>query len=312
MTDPDDLEPNACGGKPPDASHADRGTEPGHIDAGLAVEIDPALLEAALAAVDRAVRKPVRHAPHSEPGDIDFDSPRHAAREARRPEPPDERLVLLQARLREQAERMLRLTEELDRTIEARAVADAQLLELRAAFRTQSDDFDRFRQRARKEKEGAERVGEEKLLRSFIETAGNVERAWRHAESGQEQLMSGVHMIVEQFRTVLRRAGVERIPAQSGTTFDPEVHEAVLHVSVPGVEPGLIVDEATPGWRLHGRLFQAPRVIVSAAHATESAPDAAESPVTLDGAALAEPVTTTPSAADEPSNAAEQPPEPQE
>lgn len=306
MNEPDDLEPHADE-IPPTASPARGGDEDAPLNEHLAVDIDPDLLddllEAALASAERSVRRPTRGAERAAEAATARPAPRD-------PQVFDERTLALQARIREQGERLLRLDEELRRVLEARALAEAQLVELRAAFRTQSDDFDRFRQRARKEREEAERVGEERLLRSFIETAGNVERAWRHADAGQEHLMAGLHMIVEQFRGVLKRAGLERIHAQPGTRFDPEVHEAVLHVPHAEFKPGEVVDEATPGWRLRGRLFLAARVTVAAAPPTEEHP----SSVTLDGhvrgAPGAPPDSPSPSAGAPPAD--EPPPETQE
>lgn len=277
MTDPHDTDPDPTRDAPPTATAADGGDEDSELDGHLALEIPLDLLEAALASVDK-VKRPRASPPPPRAGvEIELEPPRAEptpAPIARRPDPPDERILKLQARIREQSERLLRVDQELRTLVDARAVADAQLGELRNALRVQSDDFDRFRQRARKEREEAEKVGEERALKAFIDTAGNVERAWHHVQSGEAQLMSGLHMIVEQFRAVLRRSGVERIPATAGMQFDPELHEAVLHVASADYAPGQIVDEATPGWRLRGRLFKAARVTVAAPPEPPSEPGA--------------------------------------
>jgi len=266
MTDPHDTEPDPTRDVPPTATAADGGDEDRELDGHLALEIPPDLLEAALASVDKVKRPRSRPPPHAGV-EIELESPREEVAPppaARRPDAPDDRVLRLQARIREQGERLLRVDHELRALVEARATAESQLSELRNAFRVQSDDFDRFRQRSRKEREEAERVGEERSLKAFIDTAGNVERAWHHVQSGEAQVQSGLQMIVEQFRGVLKRAGVERIPASPGMQFDPELHEAVLHVPNTEYLPGQIVDEATPGWRLRGRLFKAARVTVAA------------------------------------------------
>lgn len=287
MTDPHDTPPDPTRDVPPTATAAGGGDEDSELDGHLALEIPLDLLEAALASVDKVKRPRVSPPPPLAGVEIDFEAPRADAAPlpppppvARRPEPPDERVLKLQARIREQAERLLRVDHELRALVDARAAADAQLGELRSAFRVQSDDFDRFRQRARKEREEAEKVGEERALKAFIDTAGNVERAWHHVQSGEAQLMSGLQMIVEQFRAVLKRSGVERIPASAGMQFDPELHEAVLHVATAEFAPGQIVDEATPGWRLRGRLFKAARVTVAAPEAPPSERDDGDEPPT--------------------------------
>lgn len=293
MNDPDDLDleavaltgpeiPRSASGPHDDAADP---ADPAGLNAHLAIELDPDL-EAALAAWDS--HRPARPARATHPGriagaapavDIDLDAASQPARpEPRRPDALDQRVLTLSARIREQGERLVGLEEELRRVAEGRALAESQLSEMRTTLRTHSEDFDRFRQRSRKEREDAEKVGEERVLRSFLETANNVERAWHHAQSNQGQLLTGLQMIVEQFRATLRKTGVERIPATPGSLFDPEVHEAVLRVASADHAPGHVVDEASPGWRLRGRLFMAARVTVADAVAPPVTPAASLPP----------------------------------
>ena len=245
---------------PPTAHGANGDGENEELNPELALDIDPELLLAALAAVRPRGAQAI---------------PAVGAKpQPRKPEAPDPRIVALHGRLREQAERMAVLEEALRRDSEGRATAEAQLAEIRTSVRVQIEDFDRFRQRARKEKEDAERTGEERVLRQFLDSAENIERAWQHAQTNPDKLISGLNMIVEQFRSTLRKCGVERIVAEPGTRFDPEIHEAVLHVETSAQPVGAIVDEAAPGFRFRGKLFRAARVTVAA--------QPADSPSTLE------------------------------
>ncbi len=319
MTDPDDEEPESVALTGPDVPRSasltgtDEADDPGFdsVNADLALDVPADLLEAALAAVESRSRKsPAHRAPAAPrtPGsavEIDLDPPeraRPAEAAPKRPDPRDDHILKLNARIRESMERLGAMEAELGRETDGRRLAEGQLSELRTAARSQAEDFDRFRQRSRKEKEDAEKVGEERVLRSFLETANNVERAWHHAQANTGQLLSGLQMIVEQFRTTLKRAGVERIPARPGIPFDPEVHEAVLRVPSSEVPPGHIVDEASPGWRLRGRLFQAARVTVADAPLEPAPPPAVaqepEDPPPLDSFDLAP--STQPAVTDEP------------
>lgn len=246
-TEPDDVESLPPGPDLPPTAHGAHGDgEDAELNAELALELDPELLAAALEAVSPKARAPVRPAP-------------------RKPEAPDPHILALHARLREQADRMAVLEGALERAESGRSEAESQLAELRTAARAQVEDFDRFRQRTRKEREDAEKAGAERVLRQFVDTAENMERAWQHAQANPDKLLSGLQMIVDQFRSALRKSGVERIPAGPGTPFDPERHEAVLHVPTDAHPPGHVVDEAAPGFWVHGRLFRAARVTVSAA-----------------------------------------------
>jgi len=237
-----------------------RPREPAPEPDGLAIDIDPELLEAAVAAVDRRLR----HREDDTDVEVEVDlasappQPASPVRDAR----PDEQ-ALLRVRLREAEERTRGLERELLELTRRHDESESQLREVRKAAREAQSDFDRVRGRSAKDREEAERIAEERLLRQILDTSDNLERAWQHAMSDPSSLLGGLQMIVEQFRGVLRRLGVERIDATTGVSFDPEIHEAVMYVTSARVEPGAVVDEVAPGYRLRGRLFRPARVTVA-------------------------------------------------
>jgi molecular chaperone GrpE len=240
------------------------------------IEIDPSLIEEALASVARHSTK--SDAPST--GDVAVDveleldvpmaespvPPAEPVEQAARAEIEryeDERRRL-HFRVSEQGERVRRLEADLARVTESRDGLERQLRDLRKGHSELSADFDRYRIRARKDAEEAERRGEDRSLRPIIDVYDNVERAWLHAVSDPSQILGGLQIIVEQFKRLLVRLGFERIDADRGTLFDPAWHEAVLHVPSDELLPGVIVDEVHAGFKLRGRLFRAARVTVSA------------------------------------------------
>lgn len=243
----------------------------------LLIEIDPSLIDEALAAVERGARHAAEARDATEPADAFFHeevvlevalwpeldpapSPPSLAAPAR----PDDERRRLQFRLHEQQETIRRLERDLGRAVESRDAFDRQARDVRKAHSELAADFDRLRARARKDLEEAERRGEDRVLRPVVDVFDNVERAWRHAMSDPAQLLGGLQMIVEQFKRLLVRLGFERVEAERGTLFDPTLHEAVLHVHDDDVLPGAIIDEVHAGFRLRGRLFRPSRVTVSA------------------------------------------------
>jgi len=234
----------------------------------LLIEIDPSLIEEALAAVERNVR-PAAEPPglnDVEPaaGDEPEDDIELSLEPTTPPLLPDDERRRLQFRLREQQETIRRLERDLGRAIESRDTFDRQTRDVRRVHGELAADFDRFRVRARKDLEEAERRGEDRVLRPVVDVYDNVERAWLHAVSDPAQILGGLQMIVEQFKRLLGRLGFERVEAERGTLFDPTQHEAVLHVHDDDVLPGTIVHEVHAGFRLRGRLFRPARVTVSA------------------------------------------------
>ncbi len=239
---------------------------------GFAIEIDPSLIDLALASVERATsRRSAKPAATLEEDagvdlslDISLEDGEPASPSAATVPPADDERIRLQVRVREQQATIQRLERDLARAAESRDAADKAGREARAAFQQQTADFDKYRARARKDVEEAERNGEDKVLRPVAEIYDNVDRAWTHAAKDPTQLLPGLQMIVDQFKRLLTRVGLERIPAERGTAFNPEIHEAVLHVPDDLVAPGTVVHEVHAGFRLRGRLFRPARVTVSA------------------------------------------------
>lgn len=220
----------------------------------FSIEIDPSLIEEALAAVER------RMGPSTTEAEVDVEV---EAEPPPRPADDDERRRLLH-RLAEQSDALRRSAAELARVTEARDLAEKQLRDLRRLHGELSQDFERFRVRTKKDLEEAERRGEERAIRPLVDVYDNVERAWLHAVSDPAQILGGLQMIVEQFKRLLLKIGFERVDADRGGVFDPTCHEAVMHVRTSEVPPGTIVDEVQAGFHLRGRLFRPARVTVSA------------------------------------------------
>lgn len=172
----------------------------------------------------------------------------------------------------EQTERIKQLQKELRQVRHERDELKGQAEKLQHTLDERLAEFESSRQRQRKDREEAERVAEERAIRPFLEVVDNLERAFAHAsketerESGGDpaKILNGLKMILDQYNKLLRRAGAERVAAERGGAFDPEVHEAILHMAAPGMAAGVIVEEVSAGFRLKGRLLRPARVVVSA------------------------------------------------
>ena len=69
-------------------------------------------------------------------------------------------------------------------------------------------------------------------------------------------------MIQAQLYDLLIRLECEEIDAHDAL-FDPDIHEAVRQVVVPGQRAGFVVDVVQPGYRLHDRIVRPSKVVVS-------------------------------------------------
>jgi molecular chaperone GrpE len=126
-------------------------------------------------------------------------------------------------------------------------------------------EFDNYRKRQRRDLENERRRIKADLLVQLVEILVNLERARDAVAASTDDLavIEGVELILKQVNDLLAREGAERIVAR-GRKFDPEEHEALQQMAVDGVEPGVVVEEVSPGVRVDGVVVKAARVIVSA------------------------------------------------
>jgi len=99
------------------------------------------------------------------------------------------------------------------------------------------------------------------LLARFLEVADNLERALDYADADPGALKAGLEGTYRAIVRLLEREGVQRIDADEAA-FDPNLHEAVGVVTVPGIEDERVVSVEQAGYTLEGDLLRAARVIV--------------------------------------------------
>ena len=122
--------------------------------------------------------------------------------------------------------------------------AEDRLLRLRA-------EYDNFRKRSQKEKDGMFADGAMSVIAAILPVVDNLERALEAArqnpESGAEGLLKGVEMTYQQFCDILGKLGVTVIAA-SGEAFDPTLHNAVMHIEDEEVGENTVVEEFQKGY----------------------------------------------------------------
>lgn len=139
-------------------------------------------------------------------------------------------------------------------TVPEAAEPTLEVAELRDRHLRLLADFDNFRKRAERELEDRTRYMLAEPIRELLPVLDNLERALA-AQGAEGDLLRGVEMIARQFLDVLRRFGVEPIPAV-GAPFDPRRHEAVMSVESTDVAEPTVVEELQRGYVLRDRLLR--------------------------------------------------------
>ena len=108
-------------------------------------------------------------------------------------------------------------------------------------------EYDNFRKRSAKEKESAWTDSKASTAAAFLPVYDNLERALK-APCSDEAYQKGVEMTMNQLKDVLNKLGIEEIPAL-GEKFDPNYHNAVMHVDDDTVEDNTIVEVFQAGFK---------------------------------------------------------------
>ena len=122
-------------------------------------------------------------------------------------------------------------------------------------------EYDNFRKRSQKEKDALYGDIRSNVVSSFLPVYDNLVRAL-DAKTEDEAYRKGVEMIMAQFTQTLEKLGVEEIPAL-GEKFNPEVHNAVMHVDDEEKGENEIVEVFQKGFKLGDKVIRASMVKVA-------------------------------------------------
>ena len=112
---------------------------------------------------------------------------------------------------------------------ENKALAE-QLAEANDKYMRLYAEYDNFRRRSQKEKEGIYTDAYVDALTKILPILDNLERAAQYGgEDTDHPLAKGLELTLKSFAETMEKMGVAEIPAL-GEQFDPNVHNAVMHV----------------------------------------------------------------------------------
>ncbi|MBM6897124.1 nucleotide exchange factor GrpE [Pseudoflavonifractor capillosus] len=111
---------------------------------------------------------------------------------------------------------------------EAAPQVDEKLAQAEEKYLRLAAEYDNYRKRTAKEKESAWTSAKAQTVAAFLPVYDNLERALKQ-QTSDEAYAKGVEMTMKGLQDALSGLGVEQIPAL-GETFDPNRHNAVMHV----------------------------------------------------------------------------------
>lgn len=115
-------------------------------------------------------------------------------------------------------------------------------------------EYDNFRRRSAKEKTEAYSKAKADAALAFLPVYDNLQRALA-APCGDEAYAKGVEMTMTQLKQVLEKLGITEIEAL-GQPFDPNLHNAVMHVEDDSVGESTVVEVFQTGFKMGDKVIR--------------------------------------------------------
>ncbi len=126
---------------------------------------------------------------------------------------------------------------------------EEKIEELEDRVKRQMAEFDNFRKRTEKEKSHMYEVGARDVIEKILPVVDNFERGLASVPEDQKEnpVIVGMDKIYNQLMTTLTDLGVEPIEAV-GEEFDPNYHNAVMHVEDEELGENVVAEEFLKGY----------------------------------------------------------------
>ena len=126
---------------------------------------------------------------------------------------------------------------------------DEKIEELTDRVKRQMAEFENFRKRTEKEKSSMYEMGARDIIERILPVIDNFERglAVIPEDKKEDPIAEGMEKIYKQIQKVFDEAGVKPIEA-AGKEFDPNFHNAVMHVEDESLGENIVAEELQKGY----------------------------------------------------------------
>ena len=110
-------------------------------------------------------------------------------------------------------------------------------------------EYDNYRKRSEREKAAVYADATAAAILEILPVEDNLERALAQKECSVEDLRKGVEMVQAQMKSCLEKLGVSEMGAE-GESFDPAIHNAVMHIEDENLGENVIVQVLQKGYKI--------------------------------------------------------------
>lgn len=146
-------------------------------------------------------------------------------------------------------------TETVSEASDAIADLQAKLDALNDKHLRMAAEYDNFRKRSQREREAIHAEAVAYTVKALLPTYDNLERALK-AETADAEYKKGVELTMTQLVESLKGIGVEKIAAEPGTAFDPNLMNAVMHIENEELGENVIAEVFQQGFQIGDKVIR--------------------------------------------------------
>jgi len=151
---------------------------------------------------------------------------------------------------------------------EKKSKKDAEIEKLKAELESKNDlllrtaaEFDNFKKRTERERATVAEYAKANIIKQLLPILDNIDRA-AGAEKDTPEYIKGIEMIVKQFESLTGVIGIAEV-AKVGDTFDPNCHEAVMHIEDENLGENVIAQVLQKGYKIGDTVIRPAMVSVA-------------------------------------------------
>ena len=137
---------------------------------------------------------------------------------------------------------------------EKKSKKDSEIEKLKAELDKKNDillrtaaEFDNYKKRTEREKSGVAEYARASIIKQLLPILDNIDRA-AGADKESPDYIKGIELIIKQFEGLSEKLGIEEI-AKQGDVFDPNLHEAVMHIEDEALGESVIAEVLQKGYK---------------------------------------------------------------
>ena len=139
---------------------------------------------------------------------------------------------------------------------EKKSKKDSEIEKLKAELDSKNDlllrtaaEFDNFKKRTERERASVAEFAKANVIKELLPILDNIDRAAMLEDKTSADYIKGIELIVKQFEGLGEKLGIKEV-AQVGDTFDPNLHEAVMHIEDETLGENVIADVLQKGFKI--------------------------------------------------------------